>query len=88
MFKNTLRFLVSPCPISLWWLPWMLCIAGLMIDAVIRFPGAIHGMVGISIKESLSGNYTDWHPSIFAFTFYVMRVLFYEPFGISGTGQG
>ena len=68
--SNVLLFLISPCRISLVWVPWVLCIVGFTLSMLTYYPGK---PVMLMLHEARTGVYTDWHPPIMAAT---IRCLF------------
>jgi len=82
--RRILLFLASPCPFSITWVPWVLCIGGFILSMLLFYPGWVHALF---YSQALSGVYTDPHPPIFAATWFFLRSV-QNALGIEGTGQG
>jgi len=73
IYRNILLFLISPCRISLTWVPWVVCVGGFFLSMLLYYPGS---PVMLMLHEARSGIYTDLHPAIMAATIRCMFHIF------------
>ena len=70
-YRNLLLLLISPCRISLVWIPWCLCIGGFLLSVFLNYPGT---PVMLMLLEARTGIIVDLHPPIMAAT---LRFMFH-----------
>jgi|GEM_PF-2920206 len=87
-YQNILLFLVSPCRISLTWVPGAICLLGFLATIGIYYPGQVRLDAVVAYTQAVSGIYGDWHPPIMAATWRLMRFIVHTVSGTEGTGQG
>lgn len=73
------RFLVSPCPISLVWVPWAFGLTGFVLSMLReRF---LEGTSILTLLQAEQGLIGDWHPPIFTGTWKLLLALTGSPCG-------
>ena len=86
-YRNLLLFLVSPCRISLTWVPWVICIVGFGLSIYFNYPGFLNHDATAQYVQMMSGTYGDWHPPIMAATWKCLKVAFNGVTGIDASGR-
>jgi hypothetical protein len=66
-------FLVSPCRFSLVWVPWLICLGGLLTEVALFYPGGMPPDPVAQFLQAENGIIGDWHPPVMAATWQIVR---------------
>jgi len=89
VYRNTLLFLVSPCRISLAWVPWVVCVGGCLLNIYLYYPGFVCPTGYAQFYQMEEGIIGDWHPPIMVATWQLCRsTYFFMTGGKECTGDG
>lgn len=87
-YRNFLLFLVSPCKISLVWVPWVMCAIGFCLSIYCYYPGFGGHDPATQYVQAMSGVYGDWHPPMMAALWKSIVIIFRDKLGYDTTGRG
>ncbi len=87
-YRNFLLFLISPCRISLTWVPWGIGLSGFLATLILYFPGDWSWDASVQHAQAVSGLYGDWHPPVMAASLRWANRIFNALFQTSYSGTG
>jgi len=88
LYRNFLLFLISPCRISLAWIPWTLCIGMFLLNIFRYYPGRVDPDTYNQYCQMEVGIIGDWHPPIMVATWQLCRWAYCGLTGETIRGEG
>ena len=87
-YRSILLFLISPCRISLVWVPCVVCIGSFLLNVFLFYPGFVCPTGYAQFYQMEEGIIGDWHPPIMVVTWQFCRSVYYFMMGKECTGDG
>ena len=88
IYRSFLLFLISPCRISLAWVPWVLCVGGFIASLILFYPGHYGADVETQYAQSKMGLYGDANPPVMSAVWTLLRNTYYSVTGEIVSGDG